>query len=57
MFGLTKREQLWAAQERGLQIILDAGTARTLLALEQIKKENLKIEFEMLKLRQSKQAF
>ena len=55
MFGLTKREQRWAAEERGMKMIFDlAATVNKNNAIseqERLKNENLRLEKELLELK------
>ena len=55
MFGLTKREQRWEAQERGYQMILEHTLAirqsNAILETERLKNENLKLEKELLEIK------
>lgn len=55
MFGLTKREQRWAAQERGLKMIFDLAAevskAYAIAEKERLKNENIRLEKELLELK------
>ena len=57
MFGLTKREPRWAAQERGIKMIIDlAATVNKYNAIseqERLKNENLRLEKELLEIKAS----
>ena len=55
MFGLTRREQRWAAQERGIKMIFDLAAAvnqsNAISEKERLKNENLRLEKELLELK------
>ena len=51
MLGLTKREQRWAAQERGLEMIFALMAKKIELEHERLKNENLRLEKEVLELK------
>jgi len=55
VFGLTQREQRWAAEERGIQMVLDhkvkMQTAVSLAEKERLINDNLRLEKEILEIK------
>lgn len=50
MFGLTQREQRWAAEERGFKMILEAVQSKTQLRLLELENENLRLKRDIAEL-------